>query len=220
MAKKSKKETFLLVSLKEEKAKQLAQVISNPSCRKILDYLATVDDSTETQISKDLKIPISTVHYNLTHLEKGGLVEVEEFHYSSKGKEVNHYKLANKFIIISPKSTDSVREKLVKKLGSLMPALLISVVVGGGIQMFSSMRMGLFGATDMVSPNVKQAAVEKSSEVAMDAAPQVMESAVEAAPPVLGTITNSFLQYPGYWFIAGVTSFVVIYLLWSLIKKD
>ena len=34
------KEKFLLVSLKEDKAKQLAQVISNESCRKILDYLA------------------------------------------------------------------------------------------------------------------------------------------------------------------------------------
>ena len=89
------KNSFLLVSLKEDKAKELAQVISNASCRKILDYLAEKEDATETELAKKLGIPISTVHYNLKHLVKGGLVIVDEFHYSEKGKEVNHYKLAN-----------------------------------------------------------------------------------------------------------------------------
>jgi len=35
-----KKKTFLLVSLNEAKAKKLAQVISNATCRKIMDELA------------------------------------------------------------------------------------------------------------------------------------------------------------------------------------
>src|SRR3989338_10912894 len=99
------KQSFLLVSLKEDKAKELAQVISNESCRKILDYLAEKEDATESEISKDLQFPISTVHYNLQHLMKAGIINVDEFHYSEKGKEVNHYKLANKYIIIAPKTT-------------------------------------------------------------------------------------------------------------------
>ena len=106
------KTSFLLVSLKEDKAKELAQVISNESCRKILDYLADKEDATETELAKALGIPISTVHYNLKHLVNGGLVSVEEFHYSEKGKEVNHYKLANKYIIIAPKTTYGIKEKL------------------------------------------------------------------------------------------------------------
>ena len=105
MAKKS----FLLVSLKENKAKELAQAIANESCRKILDYLADKEDATETEISSKLNIPISTVHYNLKQLLAGSLVVVDEFHYSEKGKEVNHYKLANKYIIIAPKTTYGIK---------------------------------------------------------------------------------------------------------------
>jgi len=33
-------EKFLLVSLNEDKAKKLAQIISNDTCRKIIDFLA------------------------------------------------------------------------------------------------------------------------------------------------------------------------------------
>lgn len=99
------KEKFVLVSLKEDKAKELAKVIANESCRRILDYLAENNDATETQLAEKLSFPISTVHYNLKHLLAGGLITADEYHYSEKGKEVNHYKLANKYIIIAPKTT-------------------------------------------------------------------------------------------------------------------
>ena len=67
------KEKFLLVSLSENKAKQLSQAISNESCRKILDYLAD-KEATESELAKKLEIPISTVHYNLQQLQKAGLI--------------------------------------------------------------------------------------------------------------------------------------------------
>ena len=47
------KEKFLLVSLSENKAKQLSQAISNETCRKILDYLAD-KEATETELAKKL----------------------------------------------------------------------------------------------------------------------------------------------------------------------
>ncbi|MDA1196432.1 MAG: hypothetical protein O2779_00525 [Nanoarchaeota archaeon] len=56
------KESFVLVSLQEDKAKALAQVISNDSCRKILDYLANDHDTTASDLAKTLKIPLPTVH--------------------------------------------------------------------------------------------------------------------------------------------------------------
>ncbi|MBI2658887.1 helix-turn-helix domain-containing protein [Candidatus Woesearchaeota archaeon] len=126
------KQSFLLVSLQEDKAKKLAQVVSNESCRKILDYLAE-KESTETELAKNLQLPISTVHYNLKQLVDAGLVSSEEFHYSKKGKEVSHYKLANKYIIIAPKSTFGLKEKL----KSLLPVLLIASGAALAINLFS-----------------------------------------------------------------------------------
>jgi DNA-binding transcriptional ArsR family regulator len=58
-------EKFLLVSLKEDEAKKLAQVISNDTSRKILDFLASRKDATETEIATHLEMPLSTTHYNL-----------------------------------------------------------------------------------------------------------------------------------------------------------
>ena len=105
-------EKFVLVSLDEEKAKQLAEVLSNKTARLLLNYLSEHEDATETDIAKKLKLPLSTVHYNLQNLKKTGLVETEEYQWSSKGKQQDLYKLAKKFIVIQPKGTTIEPSKL------------------------------------------------------------------------------------------------------------
>src|SRR3989339_352498 len=126
------KQSFLLVSLQEDKAKKLAQVVTNDSCRKILDYLAD-KEATETDLAEKLGLPMSTVHYNLSQLVGTGLIIADEFHYSKKGKEVNHYKLANKYIIIAPKSTFGIKEKL----KSILPVALLALAGAGFIQLYT-----------------------------------------------------------------------------------
>src|SRR3989338_6351413 len=102
---------FLLLSMEDTQIKKVSNVISNDSCRKILDYLAK-KEATESELAEKLQLPIYTVHYNLQQLMETGLISTEEFHYSEKGKEVLHYKLANRYIIISPKGTYGLKEKL------------------------------------------------------------------------------------------------------------
>ncbi len=120
------KSNFLLVDLNEPKVKKLAETITSETSRKILNRLAEKED-TEQNISKMLLIPISTVHYHLQKLQEAALVKVEEYHYSVKGREVNHYKLANKYIIIAPQKVAGLREKL---KGILPTGLLIAVMSG------------------------------------------------------------------------------------------
>ncbi|MBI4980420.1 helix-turn-helix transcriptional regulator [Candidatus Woesearchaeota archaeon] len=105
------KSNFLLVDLNEPKTKKLAETITSETSRKLLNHLAEKED-TEANIAQVLGIPISTVHYHLQKLQEAGLVKVEEFHYSPKGREVNHYQLANKYIIITPQKVSGLREKL------------------------------------------------------------------------------------------------------------
>src|SRR3989344_6458595 len=124
---------FLLLSLEDSKTKKIANVVSNHSCRKILDYLSQ-REATESELAEKLQMPISTVHYNLQQLMETGLINTEEFHYSKKGKEVLHYKLANKYIIISPKSTYGLKEKL----KGILPVALIAAGMAGIIQIFSN----------------------------------------------------------------------------------
>ena len=184
------KESFVLVSLKEDKARKLAKVVSNESCRKILDFL-TGKEATETELSKKLGLPISTVHYNLKHLTDAGLVVVEEFHYSQKGKEVNHYKLANKYIIIAPKSTFGIKERL-------KSALPVALLVGASAFVIQLVRMG-------------------TGKVASFGAAK--EGIVATAGPEAFSAVSPAQANPIWWFLAGAFVTILIYLVLDIIKS-
>src|SRR3989344_4203800 len=158
--KKMKKSTFKLVSLEEDLAKQLAQVISNDTSRKILDSL-TQDKKSATQLSKELNIPLPTVHYNLKALSDAKLVLSKEFHYSEKGREVQHYELTNQFVIIAPAGAE---EGWKQKLMSLIPTVTLIGGIGIALQLWNSMKVNAFKS--------------------MAAAPSVMPTASKIAPAI------------------------------------
>lgn len=179
-----KENTFLLLSLEDEKAKKLSNVIGSGTCRKILDFLAN-RDATETELSTQLDIPISTVDYNLKQLVDAGLVKATEFHYSEKGKEVNHYSLANKYIIIAPKTTESLANKLKK----ILPVVAMVAITGYAIQFFSGT-----GAN---------AVMKTAGAPMLEAAPRVADMAQAAGDVAPEAI--SFAQATGsQWQLAGL----------------
>jgi DNA-binding transcriptional ArsR family regulator len=210
-----KKEPFLLVSLEENESEKLAQVISNKTSRKILDHLSKEESATESDISKKLSIPISTVHYNIQALMKANLLEAEEFHYSEKGKEVLHYSLANKLIIIAPKKTSA--EGFKDKLKALFPVALISVgasiVVGltEFIKTSTTNAVPMFLEADMA---MKQASARAVPEAMMFA-----DEALGAGTPVVANQTSLFFQNlisnPGFWFLIGALFTILVFLVWQ-----
>ncbi|MBU0614877.1 MAG: helix-turn-helix domain-containing protein [Nanoarchaeota archaeon] len=178
------KEKFILVSLKESESKKLAQVIANDTARKVLDYLAE-KEATESELAEKLGVPISTIHYNLQALVKGKLVEADQFHYSEKGKEVLHYRLANKYIIIAPKSTYGIKEKL----KNILPVALIAAVGALAIEWFN--RFSFMG-TSTFSKQISEAAPMVAEESARAAADTVMTTAApEAARAATDTVVTA-----------------------------
>ncbi len=200
-------ESFLLVNLKEGKSKKLAQVISNETSRKILDLL-TKKTYTETEIAKELQLPISTIHYNLQHLLDVGLIIAEEFHYSEKGKEVNHYKLTNKFIIIAPRVTESIKEKLKK----ILPIGMVALVAAGLIQLINSyFKLAVFSAG---------ALEEQAKTTAGKAAEEAAEIAVRAVPTAADmVIIQPVWQNIALWFLFGAVFVVLLVFIFDLVKK-
>ncbi len=188
-------DSFLLINLKDSESKKLAQVISNESSRKILDFLSKKKSATETEISKQLKIPLSTIHYNLQALTKAKLLNADEFHYSKKGKEVIHYSLANKYIIIAPKSSSKVLDSLKK----IIPAFLIVGATAGIlklIQIFSE-------------PNL---AVEPRMLAAAEDA--VIAEAQTAQPIITNILILNFL----YGAIFAIAVYFLVELFWRKMK--
>ncbi len=186
--------SFVLMSLKEKETKKLTQVLSNETCRKILEYLSGKEHATETQISKELGIPISTTHYNLKQLKENKLVTEDEYHYSPKGKEVTHYKIANKYIIIAPTEDPSFMDKLKKFIPIYLVVGAISGIIWGIEKYFPARK------TDPIAMMTTEA------DIAMRMV------ADEAAPIATATPATSLV------FLASGVIVLTIVLIWEFVK--
>ena len=207
----SKKNNFLLVDLNEKKTKKLAETITSETSRKILNYLTEKEHDTEANIAKELSIPISTVHYHLQKLTEANLVLVEEFHYSKKGREVNHYKLANKYIIIAPRKVSGLKQAL----KNVLPIGLIALGISAVIKFMTSFttRAGSFSAETLqkAAPIAEKAAAD---EVMAEAAPLAAEIGTDCLPQISTYEPNIAL-----WFLVGSLSAIVIYLFVVIFRE-
>ena len=97
-------EKHILVSLGDEKVREIGEVIGNKSCNRILDLLAE-GELTVSDIARKLKMPINTVDYNVKKLVKAGLIESLSHWWSVKGKKMPTYRVSNRKIIISPRKS-------------------------------------------------------------------------------------------------------------------
>jgi len=199
------KKNFILLSMEDDKIRKISNIISNDSCRKILDYLAN-KEATESELAETLQIPISTVHYNLQQLVGTGLVSADEYHYSPKGKEVNHYRLANKYIIIAPKKTYGIKEKL----RSILPVALIAAGAAGIIQLVQKFpQQGTFAAQEAA---MKSVAADREIASSAPAMAQVADTVQIVVSPLWKNIA--------LWFLIGAVFALLVYFIISWYRKD
>jgi predicted transcriptional regulator len=192
---------FLLLSLEDTKIKKVSNVISNDSCRKILDYLSN-KEATESELATNLQLPISTVHYNLQQLMETGLITSEEFHYSQKGKQVNHYKIANKYIIIAPKKTFGIKEKL----KSILPVALIA----SGAAIVINLVKNYFQRSAVTVTQEAVVAKSMAAEKAVTSAPAMLpQGATEATSKAVYLLPQNI----ALWFFIGALFTLVVYFI-------
>ncbi|MCG2718398.1 MAG: helix-turn-helix domain-containing protein [Nanoarchaeota archaeon] len=202
-------EKFILVSLEDKKAKELANVISNDTSRTILDFLSE-QDAAENDIAKKLDIPASTVHYNVQLLLKHDLIEVKDFYWSDKGNKVNVYTVAKKIIVIAPKSM-----RIKTKLKSILPVALLALAASGAIHVYQNYFMkpgGLAGPEKMMAAQEIAVGggrdmVESASQEAFAAAPEAVQQVVQAQP-----------NY-AMWFLFGAFFVIAVYIFITEVFK-
>lgn len=196
------KENLLLLSLDDKNAKNIANVINNKTSKKILNHLAEIDSSTETKIAKELNLPISSIHYNLEQLQKAKLVNWEKYHYSKKGREIKHYKLASKYIIIVPKKD---KEGILEKLKMLFPVFLTIIFTTSFIYWINKPKEILSMNTILMEKTIPS---KENFEMIM----------VDSVSKTIIKTTTIYSE-PWFWFILGSLLTISIILLISL-KKD
>lgn len=189
-------DSFILMNLKD--SKEVTAAMQNDTAQKILDFL-TKGDATETIIAQELGIPLSTAHYNLQQLKKAKLVKTSEYHYSKKGKEVLHYSLAKKLIIIAPGGNESNLKSLLKKV---LPSLGFLALSAYTVKFFSQNNNFLLKSADT---SIK---LRNSAETEML---MMADSSVKSS--FWPTISNF------EWFILGASCIVAILLIIELISN-
>ena len=202
-------ESFMLISLKEDQSKDLAQVISNKTARAMLEHLANKEFATESEMAKDLGVPLSTVHYNCKALIKSGLVLADEYHYSQKGKEVPHYKLAKKFIIIAPK--EESKSSLMERMKKFLPLGGLAVVGAGIIEAVKWWQSRAVDAGGEMMLMAKDAAV--------DAAPEAMRTMALEAPPAAVQAAGYSPSPLALGFLIGGLVLVAAFAFYDFLKK-
>jgi len=113
-------EKYISLNLGERKTKEVAEILSNKSCSKILDILVDKDLS-ESEIAESLSMPANTVNYNVKKLKDVGLVEEKIHFWSRKNRRIPVYTVSSKKIIISPR-------KVGDKLKNKFPVIFISAL--------------------------------------------------------------------------------------------
>jgi len=188
-------EKHIMINLDDEKADRISEVLSSKVCKKILSLLAEKNLS-ESDIAKELKLPLNTVEYNLKKLINVGLVEKTKEHFWSKrGKKIPVYKASKKTIVISPKF----------KASGILKSVIIGFIVTGIISVFVRMY------------SIKQyAAITKArDELLMKG----VETATGVAEGTIGTAEQAIFSAPmpiWLWFLAGslVALLIVLILNW------
>lgn len=206
---------LLLLSMKDSKA--VANAMSNEKAQKIISYLAENKEATESEISEKLKIPLPTVHYNIQQLKKAKLIEAKEFFWSKKGKHMLVYRLAKKYIVISPDTSSSA----LSKLKNLLPITLLSLVGSGLIYLYQKTKP------------IKTMVFEGGGEVVSDASQKVVDNAAmdmiagaEGSGQVVDAVANATSQVvtlpePNYalWFLVGSLFVIILIFLINSFRK-
>lgn len=184
-------EKFIVVSLEDEKSKDLANVISNDTSRKILSFLSD-HEASESDIVKALSLPASTVNYNIQNLVKSNLIEVKDFYWSGKGNKVNVYTIAKKFIVIAPKGS-----RVSSAIKSLVPVAVFSLAAAALIH-FAYRSSSLFSSEKMLRAPLSESIAPASDSIV----------------PAEGAVIEQFVS--SSWFSSLVSSYAFWFLLGSL----
>jgi DNA-binding transcriptional ArsR family regulator len=115
-------------------------VLANDKCRKILEALAD-EPLNSSQLSEKLNLPLTTVEYNIDRLSEAGLIAIHHKRWSQKGKKINFYSPAEKFILIAPKMHPA---KIMKTLQTLVLPVIAIVIITAAL--FSFYSYSNFGA--------------------------------------------------------------------------
>ncbi len=191
----------MMLSLDDDSS-DLTSIINSKSAKRIISYLAEKEEATESEVAKELNLPISTVHYNLKKLSEAGIVISESYHYSDKGKKVEHYKIAERLILIIP----SKKKKFSDFIKNLVPAFLSFGVFAIGLLIYN-----------LLVSRIGRSSLHSMSMGATQESAPLMAKSLEAVPSVAQTTSASGLEFWHYMLIGALLEVIIITAIFAVL---
>lgn len=198
-------ETDVVINLDDPRTKEIAEAITNKTSKQILQEL-TKENMSVSEISKNLKLPLNTVDYNIQKLAKAGLIERRSFFWSPKGRKMHVYGISNKRIIINP---SSLGKRFVYFFAFLITGLL--ALGAKTIEYFFSETADIRSSSDIFLESVPEVAT--FAKIASDSCLPGVECIVQASNSGL-----SFTPGPIGWFLIGSWFAIILVIASSFIR--
>ncbi|HDH45067.1 MAG TPA: transcriptional regulator [Thermococcus sp.] len=189
---------FETIDIRDEKARELAQILANDTALSILSLLQEKTLSM-SEIAKELDIPISTVSYHLDKMIRVGFVEIAGKKYGKRLQEVKLYRASSKPIVLLPRRVP-VKKRLLRVFEKVQ---IISLGIAGL----------LASATYVV---LKKLVSERSILELENATRAAKES---QTPLVIESVNKTVMQGPGEGslipYVSAILIFIVAFLILS-----
>ncbi|AIF69676.1 hypothetical protein PAP_06395 [Palaeococcus pacificus DY20341] len=209
---------FETISVDDEKAKELAQILINDKALSILRLLQE-ESLSASDISARLNLPLSTVVYHLDKMSRVGLIEIAGKRYGKRLQEVKLYRASPKPILLMPAKTSFKRRVLrtIEKIQVI--SLSIAGIVSYAVYKLSNAFFIKSGAPQTVAE--ENLTVTQTMPTTTEISKMVVETTSNATQTATETITSWSVQEGGR--LAGqpnnmgaflaVLSFVIVALI-------
>jgi len=216
MKENTEDEKLLILPLNDKNSKKISQIISNDTARNILEAIASKPLSA-SQIAEKLRIPLSTVQYNLDKLNDAGLAKVERTKYSEKMKHVKIYAPQRKFVVIVPEKTN--RKDVIATLKRYLTVIFFAVA-GSGVIEFLTMMMKSPGWEEVTGGIAEKGGGAPTPVPAPPMGPSPMPAPV-SPERAIDSVALGFdvFAHPGLWFLFGCLFVILVVFLIDYIGK-
>ncbi len=118
-------------------SRKITQILSNETSLKILELLGKKSMSA-TNIAEELKLPLTTVKYNLDSLVESDLIKVKQIKWSQKGRQVKIYESVEKLIVLVPSRNSLDKLSIISLLQKYIGVIGAAVFAAAGIEYLSA----------------------------------------------------------------------------------
>jgi len=119
----------MIIPLSDERLKRIARALSNETAVTVLQRLVEKPMST-TELSENLKLPLTTVKYSIDALLEAELIKVESVKFSRKRRDIKYYAPVRRALIFAPEKTEKGVVAFLKKVLPFLIILALSIPAG------------------------------------------------------------------------------------------